>query len=89
MSEDATLSVQAKLRQPGHVQKEQDVSEVSKAALTFDTFSWWFCIVTVCLSLWSDQADPTSNLTFNLRLSEEERKAKEKVALPFVFSQEK
>ncbi|XP_050969876.1 elongator complex protein 5 [Labeo rohita] len=61
VSEDATLSVQAKLRQPGHVQKEQDVSE----------------------------ADPTSNLTFNLRLSEEERKAKEKVALPFVFSQEK
>ncbi|XP_016405605.1 elongator complex protein 5-like [Sinocyclocheilus rhinocerous] len=58
---DATLSVQAKPRQPGHVQKERDVSE----------------------------ADPTSNLTFNLRLSEEERKAKEKVALPFVFSQEK
>ncbi|KAF4110575.1 elongator complex protein 5 isoform X1 [Onychostoma macrolepis] len=61
VSEDATLSVQAKPRQPGHVQKGQDVSE----------------------------ADPASNLTFNLRLSEEERKAKEKVALPFVFSQEK
>ncbi|XP_051754483.1 elongator complex protein 5 [Ctenopharyngodon idella] len=61
VSEDATLSVRAKPRQPGHVQKEQDVAG----------------------------ADPTSNLTFNLRLSEEERKAKEKVALPFVFSQEK
>ncbi|XP_051528914.1 elongator complex protein 5 [Myxocyprinus asiaticus] len=35
------------------------------------------------------EADPTSNLTFNLRLSKEEREAKEKVALPFVFSQEK
>lgn len=30
-----------------------------------------------------------ANLTFNLRLSEMEREAKEKVALPFVFSQEK
>ncbi|KAI4900169.1 hypothetical protein NFI96_023895 [Prochilodus magdalenae] len=35
------------------------------------------------------KADPASNLTFNLRLSEVEREAKEKVALPFVFSQEK
>ncbi|XP_030636582.1 elongator complex protein 5 [Chanos chanos] len=35
------------------------------------------------------EADPTANLTFNLRLSEMEREAKEKVALPFVFSQEK
>lgn len=37
----------------------------------------------------SAEVDPASNLTFNLRLSEEERRAKEKVALPFVFSQEK
>ncbi|TRY97152.1 hypothetical protein DNTS_009639 [Danionella cerebrum] len=37
----------------------------------------------------SAEEDPTSNLTFNLRLSEEEQKAKERVALPFVFSQEK
>lgn len=35
------------------------------------------------------EADPTSNLTFNLRMSKEEKEAKEKVALPFVFSQEK
>uniref|UniRef100_A0A8B9RIC9 Elongator complex protein 5 n=1 Tax=Astyanax mexicanus TaxID=7994 RepID=A0A8B9RIC9_ASTMX len=35
------------------------------------------------------KVDPASNLTFNLRLSEVEREAKEKVALPFVFSQEK
>lgn len=35
------------------------------------------------------QMDPTSNLTFNLRLSEGERQAKEKVDLPFVFSEEK
>ncbi|XP_059360458.1 elongator complex protein 5 [Carassius carassius] len=61
VSEDATLSVQAKPHQPGRGQKEPDVSET----------------------------DPTSNLTFNLRLSEEERRAKEKVALPFVFSQQK
>lgn len=61
MSEDATLSVQAKPRQPGRGQKEPDVCET----------------------------DPTSNLTFNLRLSEDERRAKEKVALPFVFSQQK
>ncbi|XP_070710918.1 elongator complex protein 5 [Pempheris klunzingeri] len=33
--------------------------------------------------------DPTANLTFNLRLSDTEREAKEKLALPFVFSQEK
>ncbi|XP_041924991.1 elongator complex protein 5 isoform X1 [Alosa sapidissima] len=35
------------------------------------------------------EADPTANLTFNLHLSEMEREAKEKVALPFVFSHEK
>ncbi|XP_041842018.1 elongator complex protein 5 [Melanotaenia boesemani] len=35
------------------------------------------------------QVDPTANLTFNLRLSETEREAKEKLALPFVFSKEK
>ncbi|XP_030018156.1 elongator complex protein 5 isoform X2 [Sphaeramia orbicularis] len=33
--------------------------------------------------------DPTANLTFNLRLSDTEREAKEKLALPFVFSKEK
>ncbi|KAL2079728.1 hypothetical protein ACEWY4_025472 [Coilia grayii] len=37
----------------------------------------------------SVEADPAANLTFNLHLSEMEREAKEKVALPFVFSQEK
>ncbi|XP_026871406.2 elongator complex protein 5 isoform X3 [Electrophorus electricus] len=37
----------------------------------------------------TNEGDPASNLTFNLRLSEAEREAKEKVALPFVFSQEK
>ncbi|XP_028847622.1 elongator complex protein 5 [Denticeps clupeoides] len=37
----------------------------------------------------SSEADPTANLTFNLRLSDTEREAKEKVSLPFVFSQEK
>ncbi|KAI5630563.1 elongator complex protein 5, partial [Silurus asotus] len=35
------------------------------------------------------EMDPTSNLTFNLHLSEVERAEKEKVALPFVFSEEK
>ncbi|XP_006627641.2 elongator complex protein 5 [Lepisosteus oculatus] len=35
------------------------------------------------------QADPASNLTFNLRLSEHERQAKDNLALPFAFSQEK
>lgn len=35
------------------------------------------------------EADPTANLTFSLRLSETERQAKEKLALPFVFSKEK
>ncbi|TSL34598.1 Elongator complex protein 5 [Bagarius yarrelli] len=35
------------------------------------------------------KVDPTSNLTFNLRLSETEKEAKERVALPFVFSEEK
>lgn len=35
------------------------------------------------------ETDPTANLTFNLRLSEAEREAKEKLALPFVFSKEK
>ncbi|XP_061620588.1 elongator complex protein 5 [Phyllopteryx taeniolatus] len=35
------------------------------------------------------EADPTANLTFNLRLSDTERDAKEKLALPFVFSKEK
>ncbi|KAM9717989.1 elongator complex protein 5 isoform 2-T2 [Menidia menidia] len=35
------------------------------------------------------QVDPTANLTFNLRLSDAEREAKEKLALPFVFSKEK
>uniref|UniRef100_A0A3P8YDL4 Elongator complex protein 5 n=1 Tax=Esox lucius TaxID=8010 RepID=A0A3P8YDL4_ESOLU len=35
------------------------------------------------------EVDPTANLTFNLRLSDTERQAKEKLALPFVFSKEK
>lgn len=35
------------------------------------------------------QADPTANLTFNLRLSDTERQAKENLSLPFVFSKEK
>ncbi|XP_036968914.1 elongator complex protein 5 [Acanthopagrus latus] len=35
------------------------------------------------------ETDPTANLTFNLRLSDTEREAKEKLALPFVFSREK
>lgn len=35
------------------------------------------------------QMDPAANLTFNLRLSDTEREAKEKLALPFVFSKEK
>lgn len=35
------------------------------------------------------EVDPTSHLTFNLHLSEVEREAREKVALPFVFSEEK
>lgn len=35
------------------------------------------------------ETDPAANLTFNLRLSEVEREAKEKLSLPFVFSQEK
>lgn len=35
------------------------------------------------------ETDPTANLTFNLRLSNTERQAKEKLALPFVFSKEK
>nr|XP_020441543.1 elongator complex protein 5 [Monopterus albus]XP_020441544.1 elongator complex protein 5 [Monopterus albus]XP_020441545.1 elongator complex protein 5 [Monopterus albus] len=35
------------------------------------------------------EIDPTANLTFNLRLSETERSAKDKLALPFVFSKEK
>uniref|UniRef100_A0A3P8UUI2 Elongator complex protein 5 n=1 Tax=Cynoglossus semilaevis TaxID=244447 RepID=A0A3P8UUI2_CYNSE len=33
--------------------------------------------------------DPTANLTFNLRLSDAERQAKENLSLPFVFSKEK
>uniref|UniRef100_A0A3Q2NPZ8 Elongator complex protein 5 n=1 Tax=Fundulus heteroclitus TaxID=8078 RepID=A0A3Q2NPZ8_FUNHE len=36
-----------------------------------------------------EQADPTANLTFNLRLSESELEAKQKLTLPFVFSKEK
>ncbi|XP_026208234.1 elongator complex protein 5 [Anabas testudineus] len=35
------------------------------------------------------ESDPAANLTFNLRLSDTEREAKEKLALPFVFSKEK
>uniref|UniRef100_H2TVT7 Elongator complex protein 5 n=1 Tax=Takifugu rubripes TaxID=31033 RepID=H2TVT7_TAKRU len=35
------------------------------------------------------QTDPAANLTFNLRLSDSEREAKEKLALPFMFSKEK
>lgn len=36
-----------------------------------------------------EQADPTANLTFNLRLSDSELEAKQKLTLPFVFSKEK
>uniref|UniRef100_A0A3B4BGY0 Elongator complex protein 5 n=1 Tax=Periophthalmus magnuspinnatus TaxID=409849 RepID=A0A3B4BGY0_9GOBI len=34
------------------------------------------------------QMDPTANLTFNLRLSDKEREAKEKLLLPFMFSKD-
>lgn len=43
----------------------------------------------VSISFDFPQRDPTTNLTFNLRLSDSEREAKEKVALPFAFSKEK
>uniref|UniRef100_A0A1A8EYE1 Elongator complex protein 5 n=1 Tax=Nothobranchius korthausae TaxID=1143690 RepID=A0A1A8EYE1_9TELE len=36
-----------------------------------------------------EQMDPTANLTFNLRLSDSEAEAKNKLTLPFVFSKEK
>lgn len=36
-----------------------------------------------------NEMDPTANLTFNLRLSDKEREAKEKLSLPFMFSKEK
>ncbi|MGH0180242.1 UNVERIFIED_CONTAM: hypothetical protein FKN15_017497 [Acipenser sinensis] len=35
------------------------------------------------------QDDPAANLTFNLRLSEGERRARENLSLPFTFSEEK
>lgn len=35
------------------------------------------------------EVDPTANLTFNLRLSDNEREAREKLSLPFMFSKEK
>lgn len=35
------------------------------------------------------EMDPTANLTFNLRLSDKEREAKESLSLPFMFSKEK
>ncbi|XP_034020433.1 elongator complex protein 5 [Thalassophryne amazonica] len=35
------------------------------------------------------QMDPTANLTFNLLLSDKEREAKERLTLPFAFSDEK
>lgn len=35
------------------------------------------------------EMDPTANLTFNLRLSDKEREAKENLSLPFMFSREK
>uniref|UniRef100_G3SMB0 Elongator complex protein 5 n=2 Tax=Loxodonta africana TaxID=9785 RepID=G3SMB0_LOXAF len=35
------------------------------------------------------QADPTAHLTFNLRLSEKEKEAKDSLTLPFQFSSEK
>lgn len=52
----------------------------------------WNTFSSVCVFFFfsfSLQIDPTSNLTFNLRLSEVEREAKEKTALPFVFTEEK
>lgn len=36
-----------------------------------------------------EEMDPSANLTFNLRLSDKEREAKEKLSLPFTFSKEK
>ncbi|XP_043932647.1 elongator complex protein 5 [Protopterus annectens] len=37
----------------------------------------------------TDKTDPAANLTFNLHLSDQERRAKEEVPLPFHFSMEK
>nr|XP_057924168.1 elongator complex protein 5 [Doryrhamphus excisus] len=41
------------------------------------------------MQMQKQETDPTANLTFNLRLSDAERDAKEKLALPFAFSREK
>lgn len=47
----------------------------------------WECLILISFNF--PQRDPTTNLTFNLRLSDAEREAKEKLALPFAFSKEK
>ncbi|XP_027024879.1 elongator complex protein 5 isoform X1 [Tachysurus fulvidraco] len=70
------------------MQKEEFFSLTEDLTLSIETKPNQFGNVQTDLHIESE-VDPVSNLTFNLRLSEVEREAKEKVALPFVFSEKK
>ncbi|XP_060791526.1 elongator complex protein 5 [Neoarius graeffei] len=70
------------------VQKEEFFSLTEDLTLSIETKPTQSGNVQTDLHTKSE-VDPTSNLTFNLRLSEVEREAREQVALPFVFSEEK
>ncbi|XP_069806407.1 elongator complex protein 5-like [Dendropsophus ebraccatus] len=55
--------------------------------------SWWvwaLCFTMVeCHPSVTHQADPTENLTFNLRLSDADRERKESASLPYTFTDSK
>lgn len=72
----------------GKVMQEEEFFNVSEDA-TLSVQTRPHQTVHVHTEQYEAEPDPASNLTFNLRLSNEEKKAREKVALPFVFSQEK
>lgn len=88
MKGDAALAKITKRSKSGKVMQDEEIFSI-KEDLTVTTQSKPSYLGHKQTDPEEQQTDPTANLTFNLRLSETERAAKEKLALPFVFSKEK
>ncbi|KAJ8416830.1 hypothetical protein AAFF_G00327080 [Aldrovandia affinis] len=88
MSGQHTVAKTTRRTKSGRVTREEECFSVSED-LTITIEAQSSCSGKTLPEPEEYEADPAANLTFNLRLSEVEREAKEKLSLPFVFSQEK
>lgn len=85
---DGAVAKTTKRSKSGKVTQDEEIFSI-KEDLTVTVQSKPSHPGTIQTVLEEPEADPTANLTFNLHLSDKEREAKEKLALPFVFSKEK